>query len=55
MRFGKIKADRPVTLPHVTPEEKQQENSVIRRARKGTHRYITRSKVHHVTTFKNTT
>ena len=35
-------------------ERKQQENSDIRRARKGTHKYNTRSKVNHVTTFKNT-
>ena len=38
----------------MTPEKKQQEKSVIRRARTGTHKYNTRSKVNHVTTFKNT-
>ena len=36
------------------PRLKKQENSVIKRARKGTHKYNTRSKVNHVTTFKNT-
>ena len=33
--------------------EKKQEYSNTRRARKGTHKYNTRSKVNHVTTFKN--
>ena len=45
--------DTPVTLTHVNPEKKK-ENSVIRKARKGTHKYNTRYKVNHVTTFKNT-
>ena len=54
MRLGRIKADTPVPLPHVTQEKKQQEKSVIRRARKGTNKYNTRSKVNRVTTFKNT-
>ena len=53
MRFEKIKADTLEPLPHVIPEGKQQENSDIRRARKGTHKYNTRYKVNHVTTFKN--
>ena len=39
----------------MTPEKKQQENSVIRRERNGTHTYNTRSKVNHVTKFKNIT
>ena len=53
MRFGKIKADTPVPLPHAIPEEKKRENSDIRRARIGTHKYNTKSRVNHVTTFKN--
>ena len=44
----------PVLLPHVIPEGKQQGKSDIRRARKVTHKYNTRSRVNHVTTFKNT-
>ena len=39
----------------MTPKKKQQENSVIRRTRKGTHKYNNRSKVNLVTTFNNTT
>ena len=54
MIFGKIKADTPVPLTHVTPEEKQQEKNFIRSSRKGTHKYNTRSRVNHVRTFKNT-
>ena len=54
MRFGKIKADTPVPLPHETLEKKKQDNSVIRMARKGTHKYNIRFRVNHVTTFKNT-
>ena len=54
MRFGKTKADTTVPLPHVTPDKIQWEKSVIRRARKGTHKYNNRSKLNHVTTFKNT-
>ena len=54
MRFGKIKADTPEPLPHVIPEKKQQEKSDIKISRKGTHEYNNRSKVNHVTTFKNT-
>ena len=54
MRFGKIKADKTEPLPHVIIEGKQQENSDIRRTRKSTHKYNTRSKVNHVTTFNNT-
>ena len=50
----RIKVDTPVRLTQVTPEEEQQEKSDTRRARKGTHRYNTRSTVNHVTTFKNT-
>ena len=53
MRFGKIKADTPVPLPHVIPGKKQ-EKSVIRRARKFTHKYNTRSRVNHMTTLNNT-
>ena len=49
----KIKADTPESLPHVIPEIKQGKND-IRRERKGTQKYNTRSKVNHVTTFKNT-
>ena len=55
MRSGRIKADKTEPLSHVIPENKQQENSDIRRSRKGTHKYNTKSKVNHVTTFKNTT
>ena len=51
--FGKIKADTPVPLPHVIPEEEKHEKSGIKRARKGTHKYNTRSRVNYVTTFKN--
>ena len=54
MRFEKIKADTPVPLTHVIPDGKQQGKRDIRRARKGTHKYNTRSRVNHVTTFKNT-
>ena len=54
MIFVKIKADTPVPLTYATPEKKQKEMGVIRRERKGTHKYSTRSKVNHVTTFKNT-
>ena len=53
MIFRTIKADTPEPLLRVIPEKKQ-ENSDIRRAIKGTHKYNTRSKVNHVTTFKNT-
>ena len=53
MRFGKIKADKSVTLPHVIHKEKKQEKSDIRRERKVTHKYNTISRVKHVTTFKN--
>ena len=53
MRFGRIKLDTPEPLPHVVPEKKQQINKDIIRAIKGTHKYNTRSKVNHVTTFKN--
>ena len=45
--------DTPVPLPHVNPEGKQQENSFIRRERKCTYKYNARSRVNHVTTFKN--
>ena len=54
MRFERLKADTPVPLQYVNPEKKQQEKSVIIRARKFTHKYNTRSKVNHVTAFKNT-
>ena len=54
MTFVKIKANTPVPLPHLIPEEEKQEKSDIRRARKGTHKYNTISRVNHVTTFKNT-
>ena len=54
MRFGKIKADITEPLPHVIPEVKKTGNSEIRRARKGTHKYNTRSKVNHVIIFKKT-
>ena len=54
MIFGQIKVDIPEPLPHVTPDKKQQEKSFIRRSRKGTHKYNTRSEVNHVTTFKDT-
>ena len=54
MRFGKIKLDTTEPLPHVTLENKQQENSDIRRSRKGTHKYNTRSKLNQVATFNNT-
>ena len=54
MRFGKIKVDTPVPLTHLNLEKKQQEESVLRRARTGTHKYNTRSKLNHVTTFNNT-
>ena len=53
-RFEKIKADKPVPLTNVTPKGKQQGESDTRRARKGTHKYNTRSRVNHGTTFKNT-
>ena len=43
MRFDKIKEDTPLPLAHVNPE-----------GRKGTYKYNSRSKVNHVTTFKNT-
>ena len=52
MRFEKIKSDTPVSLPHVIPEGKKQGKSDIIRARKVTHKYNTRSRVNHVTTFK---
>ena len=51
--FEKIKADTPVTLSHVITEGKQNKKIDIRRTRKGTHKYNTRSRVNHVTTFKN--
>ena len=54
MIFEKIKADTPVPLPNATPEKKQQGKSHIIRTRKYTHNYNTRSRVNHVTTFKNT-
>ena len=54
MRFEKVKSDTQVPLPHVIPEETQHEKIDIRRTRKGTHTYNTRSGVYHVTTFKNT-
>ena len=54
MRFGKIKSDTTEPQPHVIPEEKKKEKSDIRMARKGTHKYNTRSRVNHVKTFKNT-
>ena len=46
--------DTPYPQPHVIPEGKQLGKSNIIRARKGTHKYNTKSKVNHVTTFKNT-
>ena len=52
--FGKIKADTPVPLPHVITEGKQLGKSDTIRARKGTHKYNTRSIVNHLITFKNT-
>ena len=52
-RFGKIKAFTPELHPHVIPEVEKQGKSDIRMARKVTHKYNTRSRVHHVTTFKN--
>ena len=54
MIFGKINTNTPVPLPHVNPEKKQQGKNAIKRARKGTHKNNTKSKVNHVTTFKNT-
>ena len=52
--MGIIKATTPVPLPRVIPKGKKQEKSDIRRARKVTHKYNTRFRVNHVTTFKNT-
>ena len=49
-----MEAYTPEPQTHVTQENRQQENSVIIRARKGTQKYNTRSRVNHVTTFKNT-
>ena len=54
MIFERIKADTSVPMPHVLSKGKQQGKIHIRRARKGTHKYNTRSRVNHVTTFKNT-
>ena len=54
MIFGRIKADTPEPHQHVISEGGEQGKSNIRRARKGTDKYNTRSKVNHVTTFKNT-
>ena len=53
MRFEKIKTDTQEPHPHVTPERKTTGKIEIIRARKCTHTYNTRSKVNHVTTFKN--
>ena len=53
MRFGKKSVYTGTTSPSA-PIEKQQEKRVARRAIKGTHKYNTRSKVKHVTTFQNT-
>ena len=46
--------DTSVQLPHVITEERKQGKIDIIRAIKGTHKYNTRSRVNHVTTFKNT-
>ena len=54
MRFGEIKADTTETQPYVIPEVEKQGKSDIRMARKGIHKYNTRSRVNHVKTFKNT-
>ena len=54
MTFGKIKVDTSEPQPHVIPEVEKHGKSDIRMARKGTHKYNTRSRVNHVTTFKNT-
>ena len=54
MRFEKIKNRYTISTYPCDPREKQQGKSDIRRARKGTHKYNTRSKVNRVTTFKNT-
>ena len=51
--FGKIKADIPVPMPHVIPEDQKQEKIDIRKARKGTHKYNIKFRVNHVITFKN--
>ena len=50
----KKKADKPEPQPHVIHEAEKQEKSDIIMARKGKHKYNTRSRVNHVTTFKNT-
>ena len=52
--FGKIKADTPEPHPHMIPDVVKQVESDMRMARKVTHQYNTRSRVNHVTTFKNT-
>ena len=54
MRFGKIKEDTPVPLTHVILEEKKTGRYFHLKGKKNTHRYNTRSKFKHVTTFKNT-
>ena len=53
MRFGKIESDTQVPLSHVIPEGKQQGKSDITRSKESTHKYNTRFRVNHVTTFKN--
>ena len=53
MTFGKIKVDTSEPQPHVIPEVEKHGKSDIRMARKGTHKYNTRSRVNHVTTFNH--
>ena len=53
MRFGKIKVNTPVLLPHVITGKKKQEKIYIIMVIKVTHKYNTISRFNHVTVFKN--